>query len=168
MKFADQRIGFGGGDVWRVIDKADDTGFSNFIASISDGGKKAQVTAGRIGSKITKAGGDAAKTLRYIEKDGKVIWLEKGKVSDANGPGSGWTHLIQEIRPGDTTTRYQQFVQSGLANSENGFKNLLMDIVKNGTEGIDSKGRRYITKSINGRNPQVFVGTNGYIVSAIP
>jgi len=82
---------------------------------------------------------------------------------------TGWKHLTQEIKEGQSTTRFQHFLDSGVGViDEDSFKDLIFDIIENGESFPNHPSGTTYSKMINGKNPKVHVSSNGFIITIVP
>ncbi|MCK9342520.1 MAG: hypothetical protein M0P33_01265 [Massilibacteroides sp.] len=122
---------------------------------------------------IAKNRGNLLRTMAVVKRaDGKVVWLEEGKLGTAAGAtswvydkegGTGWVHIVNNhiINPNSGN----QFLPLGeqYANVEL-VKELIIDCAKTGT--MDPKDSVVYWKKINDRYLKVVIGDNGYLRTA--
>jgi hypothetical protein len=107
---------------------------------------------------IKAANGNPFKTLRYTQKNGKVIWLEEGNSR------SGWQHILE---------RHEQDFYNKFGNiGKSDIQDKIIEAINKGSykrEVVMKNGIERITETYEYNNVRVNVsGGNGYIVSANP
>ncbi len=122
---------------------------------------------------VVRSRGNLLRTMAVAKRaDGKVIWLEEGKLGTAAGAtswvydkegGTGWVHIVNNhiINPNSGN----QFLPLGgqYANIEL-VKELILDCAKTGLP--DPKDSVVYWKKINDRYLKVVIGDNGYLRTA--
>ncbi len=116
------------------------------------------------------------KMMRVAKRvDGRVIWLEEGKLGTAAGEalgtvyddgGSGWIHIQNNHIYYQGTNQFRD-VFGPAYEDEDAIKNLILDGAKNGQK-IDDNGVYHYVEPNSGETLRLIIGSNGYIVTAHP
>ncbi|WP_292386594.1 hypothetical protein [Methanoculleus sp. UBA430] len=125
---------------------------------------------------VVRSNGNLLRTLAVVKRaDGKVIWLEEGKLGTAAGAtswvydkegGTGWIHIVNNhiINPNSGNQFLplgEQYVNRDL------IKDLILDCAKTGT--MDPRSSiRYWKKIDEEHFLLVVIGDNGYLRTAYP
>ena len=120
--------------------------------------------------------GNLAKTLEVIKRgDGKVFWLEKGKLGTAKGTvlgtvkdigGSGWIHLKNNHVVYKDVNNFAD-VFGEVYRDGSRIKELIMDGAKYGQK-VNNDGVYHYVEPNSGKILLLVIGNNGYIVTAYP
>ena len=144
-------------------------------------GAGSRLVRGEIGAgdaaKVIDQGGDLERTLSVIKRaDGKVFWLEEGKLGTAKGEilgtvydgkgGSGWIHIQNNHIYYHGTNDFKKAFGDAYTD-ENAIKTLIEDGAKYGQK-IDDNGVYHYVEPISGKILLLIIGSNGYIVTAYP
>ena len=105
----------------------------------------------------------------YIQKNGKVYWLEEGTIN------WGKNHIFDYIRQTDVTSRAQQIINANIKNSAGQIvsnndmvESLIFDIVENGTQTVQGTfTKSYINQNGVSKNLLVQTKTNSDPIGAI-
>jgi hypothetical protein len=143
------------------------------------GGAGSRLVRGEIGAgdvaKVIEQGGDLERTLSVIKRaDGKVFWLEEGKLGTAEGEilgtvydskGSGWIHIQNNHIYYKGINQFEGAFGYEYANQDR-IKELIQDCAKTGLQDPMDPGAYW--EKVNNRLLKVVVGSNGYVVTAYP
>ncbi|GAB7014881.1 hypothetical protein JCM10550A_02470 [Methanogenium cariaci] len=125
--------------------------------------------------------GNLARTLEVTKRsDGKVIWLEEGKLGSADGVsswvydkgGTGWihirnNHIFGQDKNGVVHNQFAEALKDTAYNDENLIKDLIMDCAKTGVR--DPKNQILYWKKVTDEKAiMVVLGSNGYLRTAYP
>ena len=119
--------------------------------------------------------GNLLRTLTVVKRsDGKVIWLEEGKLGTAAGAtswvddkkGTGWVHIVNNHINHPTGNQFRKAF--GAAYEDQGLiKELILDCAKTGLQ--DTMNPVAYWKKIDEEHfVQVVIGSNGYVRTAYP
>ncbi|WP_342679192.1 hypothetical protein [Methanofollis sp. UBA420] len=125
---------------------------------------------------VVRSNGDLVKTLAVVKRgDGKVVWLEEGRLKSAAGKvlgsekdvgGTGWIHIQNNHVYLEGRNQFAEAFGSAY-NDENLIKEFILDCAKTGT--MDPKTPiRYWKKIDEDHYLLVVVGDNGYLRTAYP
>jgi len=125
---------------------------------------------------VERSKGNLLKTLSVVKRsDGKVIWLEEGRLKSAAGEvlgakkdvgGTGWIHIQNNHVYLDNRNQFVEAFGSTYED-ENLIKELILDCAKTGT--VDPKSSIRYWKKINEEHYLlVVIGDNGYLRTAYP
>ena len=121
--------------------------------------------------KIINKNGDPTRTIKYIEKNSDLIWLEEGYLKgDIKNNGltslsdSGWKHIVEQKRSGGLT-RYEEILKDGIVKNKTELQEVIGDIVKTGQPASDGYSKSFISTSGKSRILKVVVSKKGYIVT---
>jgi hypothetical protein len=120
---------------------------------------------------VVRSNGDLLKTLAVTKRsDGKVIWLEEGKLGSADDAtswiydkgGSGWAHIVNNHIENPSGNQFLSFGSQYTDKSK--IRELIVTGVKNGIE-VKNGIIQYLEPNSN-KVLQIVIGSNGYIVTA--
>jgi len=143
-------------------------------------GAGSRLVRGEIGAgdvaKVIEQNGNIERTLSVIKRtDGKVFWLEEGKLGTAEGAtswvydekgGSGWVHIVNNHINHPNGNQFEDAFGDAYKGDHNLIKDLIMDCAKTGL--LDPNNPGHYWKKIGDRYLIAVVGSNGYLVTSHP
>jgi len=128
--------------------------------------------------------GNLARTLEVTKRsDGKVVWLEEGKLGCAEGKvlgtvrdigGSGWMHIQNNhiVNKNANNELVNDFAKvfGKTYRDESKITELIMEGAKCGQKVLDphKKGLYEYVEPSSGKTLHLVIGSNGYVVTAFP